>query len=61
MWCLRVLLHVDHGLLHGLEHLSFHHQNLLQGWWRVGSVVVLSIIVLGVGIAVPSVDHMNNG
>jgi hypothetical protein len=22
-------LHVDHGLMHGLKHLSVHHQNLL--------------------------------
>jgi hypothetical protein len=53
------LLHVDHALLHGLEHLSLHHHNLLQGWlgWWVGSVVVLSIIVLSVGVAAPCVDH----
>jgi hypothetical protein len=31
LWCLLVLLHVGHGLLYGLEHLSLHHQNLLQG------------------------------
>jgi hypothetical protein len=39
------LLHVDHGLLQGLEHMSLHHQNLLQGRLRqwVGSVVVLSV------------------
>jgi hypothetical protein len=54
------LLHVDHALLHGVEHLSLHHHNLLQGWWGwwVGSVVVLlSIIVLSIGVAAPSVDH----
>jgi hypothetical protein len=27
--CLLIVLHVDHGLLHGFEHLSLHHQNLL--------------------------------
>jgi hypothetical protein len=36
LWCLLVLLHVGHSLLHGLEHLSFHHQNLLQGRWGGG-------------------------
>jgi hypothetical protein len=45
--------------LHGLEHLSLHHQNLLQGqgrqWWRVGSVVVLSV-----GVAAPCVGHLKN-
>jgi hypothetical protein len=55
-----IILHVDHGLLHGLEHLSLHHQNLLQGRWWVGSIVILSIIVLNVGIAVPCVDHLKN-
>jgi hypothetical protein len=50
------ILHVGHGLLHGLKHLILHHQNLLQGRWWVGSIVVFSIIVLGIGIAVPCVD-----
>jgi hypothetical protein len=54
------VLHVDYGLLHGLNHLSLQNQNLLQGRWQVGSVVILSIIVLGVGIAVPCVDHLKN-
>jgi hypothetical protein len=49
------ILHVDHGLLHGLKHLSLDHQNLLWGRWRVGSVVVLSIDVV-----VPCVDHLKN-
>jgi hypothetical protein len=40
------ILHVDHGLLHSLKHLSLHHQNLLQGWWWVDSIVVLSIGVV---------------
>jgi hypothetical protein len=66
-WCLLVLLHisqgllhVDHALLHSLEHLSLHHQNMLQGWWGwwAGSVVVLSIIVLSVGVAAPCVGHL---
>jgi hypothetical protein len=54
------ILHVDHGLLHGLKHLSLHHQNLLQGRWWVGKVVVLNIVVLGVDVAVPCVDHLKN-
>jgi hypothetical protein len=58
------ILHVNHGLLHGLKHLSLHHQNMLQGWWWVGNIVVLSIvvrnIVLGVGVAVPCVNHLKN-
>jgi hypothetical protein len=71
LWCLLVLLHisqgqlhVDHALLHGLEHLSLHHQNLLQVRWGrwVGSVfvlniVVLSVVVFNVGIAIPCVDY----
>jgi hypothetical protein len=54
------ILHVDHGLLYGLNHLSLHHQNMLQGQWQVGSVVFLCIVVLGVGIAVPCVDYLKN-
>jgi hypothetical protein len=59
------ILHVDHGLLHGLKYLSLHHQNMLQGQWQVGSVVVLSIVVhsiviLDVGVVVPCVDHLKN-
>jgi hypothetical protein len=37
------LLHVDHSLLHGLQHLGLHYQNLLKCWgWRriVGSIIV---------------------
>jgi hypothetical protein len=58
------ILHGDHGLLHGLKHLSLHHQNLLQGWWWVGNVLVLSIvvhsIVLGVGVEGPCVGHLKD-
>jgi hypothetical protein len=48
------LLHVGHSLLHGLQHLSLHYQNLLKCWWwrRVGVVVVL------VGTMVVSVGHL---
>jgi hypothetical protein len=37
------LLHVGHSLLHGLQHLGLHYQNLLKCWgWRriVGSIIV---------------------
>jgi hypothetical protein len=63
-WCwwrlVLSILHVDHHLLHSLKHLSLHQQNLLQNWWRVGSVVVLNIIVIYVGVVVPCVDHLKN-
>jgi hypothetical protein len=46
LWCWLVslsLLHVGHSLLHVLQHLSLHYQNLLKCWWwrQVGSIVVL--------------------
>jgi hypothetical protein len=44
------IMHVDHGL----EHLSLHHQDMLQGRWRFDSIVVL-----GVGVAVPCVGHLD--
>jgi hypothetical protein len=62
LWCLLVLLHSDHDLLHGLEHLILHHQNLLHGrwgWW-VSNIVVFTVVVVSVGIAVPSVGHLKN-
>jgi hypothetical protein len=48
------LLHVGHSLLHGLQHLSLHYQNLLKCWWwrRDGIVVVL------VGTMIVSVGHL---
>jgi hypothetical protein len=46
LWYLLILLHIDHGLLHGREHLSLHYQNLLKGWWQVSSIVVLTVIVV---------------
>jgi hypothetical protein len=62
--CLLVRLHVGHSLLQGLEHLSLHHQNLLQGqhgwrWW-IGSTIVLSIVVLSVDNMVPCIGHLKN-
>jgi hypothetical protein len=49
------LLHAGHSLLHGLQHLSLHYQNLLKCWWwrRVGIVVVVLV-----GTTVPSVGHL---
>jgi hypothetical protein len=49
------LLHVGHSLLHGLQHLSLHYQNLLKCWWWrwVGVVVVVLI-----GTTVVSVGHL---
>jgi hypothetical protein len=44
--CLLILLHNEHGLLHGMEHLSLHYQNLLKGWWQVTNIDVLTIIVV---------------
>jgi hypothetical protein len=60
-WWLLVLsiLYVDHGLLHGLKHLSLYRQYLLKSWWgwqrRIGSIVVLSVV------AVPCVGHLRYG
>jgi hypothetical protein len=57
------LLHVGHSLLHGLQHLSLHYQNLLKCWWwrRVGVVVVfvvVVVVVILVGTTVVSVGHL---
>jgi hypothetical protein len=39
------LPYVGHSLLHGLQYLSLHYQNLLKCWWwrRVGIVVAVLI------------------
>jgi uncharacterized membrane protein len=53
------LLHVDHSLLSGLQHLSLHYQYLLKCWWWrrvVGIVVVVVLIVIGTTVA--SVGHL---
>jgi hypothetical protein len=42
-------------LLHGLQHLSLHHQNLLKGWWWRR---VVSVVVVLVGTTVASVGHL---
>jgi hypothetical protein len=49
------LPHVGHSLLHGLQYLSLHYQNLIKCWWwrRVGIVVVVLI-----GTTVASVGHL---
>jgi hypothetical protein len=43
-------MHIDHDLLHGLEHMSLQGQNLFKcRWgWCVG------------GVAAPGVDHLTN-
>jgi hypothetical protein len=53
------LLHVGHSLLHGLQHLSLHYQNLLKCWgwrWIVGNTI--GIVLIGVVVAVASVSHL---
>jgi hypothetical protein len=56
------LLHVGHSLLHGLQHLSLHYQNLLKCWWwrQVGVVVIVVVVVVVVliGTTVVSVGHL---
>jgi hypothetical protein len=57
LWCQLLalsLLHISHRLLHDLQHLSLHHQDLLKGWWWrwVGSIVLIGVV-----IAVVSVRH----
>jgi hypothetical protein len=60
------MLHIDHGLLHGLEYLSLHSQHLLKrrqgggGWRRVGIIVVVLPVVLSVvvGGTVPCVSRL---
>jgi phosphotransferase system glucose/maltose/N-acetylglucosamine-specific IIC component len=66
LWCWLVsfsLLHVGHSLLHGLQHLSLHYQNLLKCWWwrwvvGVVVVVVVVVVVLVVVTMVASVSHL---
>jgi hypothetical protein len=50
------LLHVGHDLLHGLQHLGLHYQNLLKcWWWRWVGVIVVTVLV---GTTVVSVGHL---
>jgi hypothetical protein len=50
------LLHVGHSLLHGLQHLGLHYQNLLKcWWWRWVGIVVIVVLV---GTTVASVGHL---
>jgi hypothetical protein len=49
------LLPIGHSLLHGLQHLSLHYQNLLKcWWWRRVSIVVVVLV----GPTVMSVGHL---
>jgi hypothetical protein len=50
------LLHVGHSLLHGLQHLSLHDQNLLKYWWW--RWVGIAVVVILVGTMVASVGHL---
>jgi hypothetical protein len=54
------LLHVGHSLLHGLQHLSLHYQNLLKCWWWRWVGVVAIVVVLA-GTSVVSVGHLMIG
>jgi hypothetical protein len=48
-------MHVGHSFLHSLQHLSLHHQYLLQcWWWRWVGIVVIVLI----GDTVVSVGHL---
>jgi hypothetical protein len=57
-------MQVDHGLLHGLKHLSLHSQHLLKskrrGWRQVGILVVVLHIIFSIvgGDMVPCVGHL---
>jgi hypothetical protein len=50
------LLHVGHSLLHGLQYLSLHYQNLLKCWWWRWVGIVVAIVL--VGTMVVSVGHL---
>jgi hypothetical protein len=53
------LLHVGHSLLHGLQHLSLHYQNLLKClWWRQVGIVVIVVVVILISTTVVSVGHL---
>jgi uncharacterized membrane protein len=52
------LLHVDHSLLHGLQHLSLHYQYLIKCWWWRWVVGIVVIVVLVVVTTVASVGHL---
>jgi hypothetical protein len=58
-------MHIDHGLLHGLEYLGLHSLHLLKsrrrGRWWIDIIIVVLPIVLNfvVGGTVPFVDHLS--
>jgi hypothetical protein len=63
LWCWLMplsLVQVGHSLLHGLQHLSLHYQNLLKCWWwrRVGIIVVVVVVVVLIGTTVVSGCHL---
>jgi uncharacterized protein involved in exopolysaccharide biosynthesis len=49
------ILHVGHSLVHGLQHLSLHYQNLLKYWWWRWVRIVVVVLV---GTTVASVGHL---
>jgi hypothetical protein len=53
-----ILLHVGHSLVHGLQHLSLHYQNLLKCWWWRWVRIVVVVVVVLVGTTVASVGHL---
>jgi hypothetical protein len=58
LWCWLLslsLLHVDHSLLHSLQHLDLQDQHLLKCWWSRVGIVVVNVLI---GTMVASVDHL---
>jgi hypothetical protein len=50
-------MQVDHGLLHGLNHLCLHSQHLLKSRWRGWQWVgILLVVVLPIDLSVVGGD-----
>jgi hypothetical protein len=45
------LLHVGHSLLHGLQYVSLHYQNLLKCWWWRWVGIVVVVVLIGTTVA----------
>jgi hypothetical protein len=53
------LLYVGHCLLHGLQYLSLHYQNLLKCWrWRQVCIIIVVVVVVLISTMVASVGHL---
>jgi hypothetical protein len=50
------MLHVSHSLLHSLQHLGLHNQDLLKCWRWIGTIVVVVLI----RSTIVSVCHLMN-